>query len=260
MAAFTGGLKMSQKPIEERLNDLQPSPSVRFYKRMARAAWTRPAIARRRAYAFSGLTLMLAIALVVFTPQGRTLAQGLIQLFTRAESDSLPVQAWQLTPVPATESPDPGFIFNQVMTDVGKQAGFDVLEPAWMPGILSFDGASYDPNLNIVRIFYRYNLGGTDMTNGLVVRQEPFQTTDDCELCGLVGASAEIETTQIGTTTGEYVVGVWKLTDSGPVWESDPYMQTLRWQAGGMAFELSYMGDPTDVTRDDLIAIAESMK
>ncbi len=41
---------------------------------------------------------------------------------------------------------------------------------------------------------------------------------------------------------------------------SDPYLQTLRWQANGMAFELLYMGPPDSVTRADLIAIAESLK
>jgi hypothetical protein len=252
---------MSQKTIEKQLNDLQPSPSSRFYRRMSRAAWTPHAITRQRAYAVTGLTFMVAIAMLVFTPQGRAWAQELIHFFTRAESDTLPVQSWQLTPIPATESPDPGFIFNQAVMNVGKQAGFDLLEPTWMPDILTFEGASYDPDHNIARTFYRYKGGGADITtNGLVVRQEPFQTADNCELCGLVGATAAIETVQIGSITGEYVVGVWKLTDSGPVWESDPYMQTLRWQVDGMAFELSYMGNPPDVTKADLIAIAESMK
>lgn len=251
---------MSKKPIEEQLDHLRPSPSPRFYQRMARAAWTPAATARRRAYAVTGLTLMLAAALLVFTPQGRAWAQEVLHFFTRAESDILPLQSSQLTPIPATSTPDPGFIFNQAVIDVGYQAGFDVLEPTWMPGVLVFDGASYDPEKNNTRIFYRNDRGGPDTTNGLVVRQEPFQTADDCELCGVVGASAAIEIVQIGNDTGEYVEGVWKLTDNGPVWESDPYLQTLRWQANSMAFELLYMGNPEDVTKADLIAIAESMK
>jgi hypothetical protein len=53
------------------------------------------------------------------------------------------------------------------------------------------------------------------------------------------------------------------LTDTGPVWESTPYLQTLRWQANGLAFELLYMGDPDEnlgVTKADMIAVAESIK
>jgi hypothetical protein len=270
MAAATGGLNMSTKPIEEQLNNLQPSPSPRFYQRMARAAWTPAVIARRRAYAVAGLTLLLAAALLVLTPQGRAWAQEIAHFFTRAKSDVLPLQPWQMTaihiheetvtPILETVTPEPGYVFNLSVAEVEHQAGFDVLEPTWLPGILSFEGASYQNEHNIVRIFYRYNQDGPDDTNGLVLRAERFQTNDDCALCGVVGASEKIETVPIGDTTGEYIIGVWTLTDNGPVWESTPYLKTLRWQANGMAFELLYMGTPESVTKADLIAIAESMK
>jgi hypothetical protein len=101
------------------------------------------------------------------------------------------------------------------------------------------------------------DLGGL---NGLVLREERFQTSDDCSLCGLVGASEKIEPVMIGNNSGEYIIGVWKLTDNGPVWEPDPYLQTLRWQAEGMAFELLYMGIPDEVSKADMIAIAASIK
>jgi hypothetical protein len=249
-----------EKSIEEQLNLLQPLPSQRFYHRMARAAWTPATISRQRAYVVAGLTFLLAAVLLVFTPQGRAWAQDVLHFFTRAESNSLPIQSWQLTPIPENSTPDAGFIFNQAVIKVEQQAGFQVLEPTSLPDNLSFDGASYEPDHNIVRISYRDNQSGPDNTNGLVLRQESFQTADDCELCGVVGASAVVETVQIGSVTGEYVVGVWKLTDSGPVWESDPYLQTLRWQANGMAFEILYMGAPESVTKADLIAIAGNLK
>lgn len=96
--------------------------------------------------------------------------------------------------------------------------------------------------------------------NGLVVREERFQTSDDCSLCGLVGASEKIEPVMIGNTPGEYIIGVWKLTDNGQVWEPDPYLKTLHWQAGGIAFELMFTGIPEEVTKGDMIAIATSIK
>lgn len=83
---------------------------------------------------------------------------------------------------------------------------------------------------------------------------------DDCELCGKVGADAAIEKVSIAGNEGEYAEGVWKLTDQGPVWEADPYLKTMRWQENGMAFELLYMGPPETLTKDDLIAIAASIK
>ncbi len=203
------------------------------------------------------LLMGLAIITLFTIPQGRALAQEIQHFFTRAKSDRLPVQPFQLTPIAQTTTPDPGDINHASLSvvEVENQAGFDVLEPSWLPETLSLVGATYEPGLSIVRIFYRY----VD-TNGLVLKEEPFKRTDDCELCGVVGDSAAVETVQIGKGKGEYVEGVWKLTDTGPVWESDPYLKTLRWQANGMAFELLYMGPPDSLSKTDLIAIAEGLK
>jgi len=206
------------------------------------------------------LALLVLSGLVFATPQGRVWAQSLLRFFTRAGSDTLPVQTWQLTPIPTTvgtATPDPANIIdaNQTVAEVEQQAGFDVLDPGWLPGNLTFVGATLEPKFHIARIFYQYV-----ETNGLVLREQPLQPTKDCELCGEVGASAAIETLPIGSVSGEYVEGVWKMAAAGPVWESDPYLKTLRWQANGMAFELVYMGPPDSVTKADLVAIAESMK
>ena len=206
-----------EKHLEHLLETVPPDPGVRIDIRLAAAPWTRRAVARRRlSFAISLAVLALAV-LIGATPQGRVWAQDIIHFFTRANSNNLLLQSWQLTPIPQNPTPDAGFIFNQTVIKVEQQAGFHVLEPISIPDNLSFDGASYEPEHNIVRISYRDNQGGPDDTNGLVLRQESFQTTDDCELCGVVGASAVVETAQIRSVTGEYVVGIWSLTDNGPV-------------------------------------------
>ena len=212
----------------------------------------------RLASAFLLVVLVLA-ALLLATPQGRAWAQEVLQFFSRAGSDTLPVQTWQLTPVPTpgTPTPDLSSILDAHLnvSEVEAQAGFDVLEPAWLPDSLTFVGATYESEKHIARIFYRYV-----ETNGLVVEQEPFQGIEDCELCSLVGASAVVESVKIGVTTGEYVEGVWNLTEKGPVWVPDPYLKRLRWQANGIAFEILFMGPPEAVTKEDLVAIARSLK
>jgi hypothetical protein len=205
------------------------------------------------------LTLLCMSGFLMFTPQGHAWAQDIMQFFTRVESDALPVQSWQLTPLPTpgVPTPDPASILDvhQTVGEVEQLVGYQVLQPSWLPDVLSLVGASYQPDHHLVRIFYR------DVeTNGLVLKQEPFQGTGDCDLCDKIGASAPVETVQIGGASGEYVEGVWKLTDKGPVWESDPYQKTLRWQANHTAFELAYMGTPDSVTKADLIAIAQSIK
>jgi hypothetical protein len=205
------------------------------------------------------LVPVLAVVLVglffAVTPMGRAWAQDILRYFTRSGGDTIPRR--QLTPFPEETTPDPSGIqnANRTVGEVGSLVGFDVLEPTWLPGILSFAGANYDSNLKIAYLFYRYM-----DTNGLVLREQNFLTYDDCELCGLVGASAAVETVKIGETTGEYVEGVWTLTDNGAVWDPTPYLKTLRWQADGMAFELLYMGPTDTVSTNDLIAIAESLK
>jgi hypothetical protein len=67
-----------------------------------------------------------------------------------------------------------------------------------------------------------------------------------------------VQQVQISGVPGEYAEGVWELTDTGPVWRDNPYLKTLRWQKSGMAYELVYMGN--ELGKDDLVAIAESMK
>jgi hypothetical protein len=203
------------------------------------------------------LFVLMGIAAVLLTPQGRSLAQEILQFFNRADSDTLPVQSWQLAPLPETSAPDPADISNAnlAVDEVENQIGYDVLEPTWLPEVLSFVGANLDPEQNMSFLFYRY----TD-TNGLVLKQVPVEINNDCALCGTVGASALVETVQVGQASAEYVEGVWKMTGAGPVWESDLWLKTLRWQADGMAFELLYMGPPESVSRADLIAIAESLE
>ncbi len=205
------------------------------------------------------LALLLAGILIFTTPGGRAFAQSVLSFFTRAKSDTLPTQTWQMSTPNATEAgtSDPSSILDANLTieEAEHLAGFDILKPTYTPQFLSFSGASYESDHRIVRIFYRYV-----QSNGLVIREEPYVNTEDCELCGEVGASADVETVQIGDTTGEYVEGVWKLTDNGPVWESDPYLKTLRWQANSMAFELIYMGPPDTLTKEDLIKVARNLK
>ncbi len=202
------------------------------------------------------LMALLVFAVFLFTtPQGRALAQEILSFFTRAESDTVPIPPQELTPFTETTTPNPGFVVDKSILDVEQQAGYDVLVPTWIPEALTFDGASLEPEHNIVRLFYQ-----TMQTKVLSLREEPFKTNDDCTLCGWVGSSAMIETVQIGKDPGEFVEGVWKLIDGNYVWESDPYMKTLRWQANGIAFELQYMGPPERVTKGDMLAVAESLK
>lgn len=207
------------------------------------------------------MALLLSTTIFMFTPQGRVWAQEFMQFFTRARTDTLPVQPWQLTPqptlAPGTVAPDPASILEAKLSvnEIEEQSGFVVKEPTWVPKHLTLVGATYDPQRSLIRIFYRL-----EESNGLVLKEEFYSSPDSCALCNAVGASANVETIQIGDATGEYVQGVWKLTENGPVWENDPYLQTLRWQADGIANELQYMGPPERLTKEELVKIASSLQ
>ncbi len=148
-------------------------------------------------------------------------------------------------------------LFPLELNEAESQVGFDVLEPAILPEGMIFLGASYDPVLTMVSQSFGYS----ESDRGILISQQPVHSPEPCDLCNLIGASAEVETVQTRGTTGEYVVGVWKADEVGNwIWEYEPYLQRLRWQEHGMAFEILYMGPPEQVTKVDLIAIAESMK
>jgi hypothetical protein len=268
--------EQQQKRVMERLSeDLVPGdvnlwPTVRTRLESSNQKWQKGEFtmnAKRARLAITLLSMIVILGiLMVSLPKGRALAQEIFRFFTRAESDTLPVQEFQIAPPVQSNAPDPASILDADQSIIVREADqelfllvdeqkIDVLEPGWLPDTLVIIGASVEQENQIVRIFYQL-----DESNGLVLRQETYEISSQCELCGMVGASAAIEEVSIGDNSGEYVVGVWKLSDNGPVWEPDTYMQTLRWQVDGMALELMFMGDPEAMTREEMVQIAESVR
>jgi len=222
------------------------------------------------------IVAVVAIVILLFaTPIGSALAQIFLSLFPRTESDIMPnypgqtaiarnatltvastsTPRTQKTPTPtSTRTFDPASKDNAdlALEEVEQTAGFDILVPTYLPDIFVLSGTSYDPGTYIVRHFY---------DTGLLTQQEPIMSIEDCDLCTDIGPSAEIQTFQIGMVEGEFVAGVWKFDNEGNrYWESDPYMNRLRWQVDGTVFEIMYMGVPGTVSTSQLIKIAESFQ
>lgn len=227
------------------------------------------------------LMTLLTVALIFSSPKGKVIGQNLVQFFTKSDVNQIPIQ----TAVPAmavseptefipvsslveeTEmsavivtSPDPKNILDakKQIDEIQELVEYNLEVPGWIPVNLVFSGASIEDEGQIVRIFYSINDSNQDYyTNGLVLRQQQIPITGDCELCTMVGADAFIQEVSISGSYGEYIEGVWKYTDEGMVWESDPYLKRLRWQNEGMAFELMFMGPPDMVLIGDMVKIAE---
>ena len=209
------------------------------------------------------LVILLFGLVFIVTPQGRVWAQEFLHFFIRTDSDTLPLQSWQLTSQPTlapgtTATPDPANIFFEAklnVIQVEEQYGIDLKEPTWLPENFVIVGATFDPTHSVGRIFY----SGGDYDD-LVLKEEIYSSPDTCDLCDKVGESASVEFVQIGNVKGEYVQGVWNLTDSGPIWENNPYLQILRWQVDGVAYELLFQGQPDSIVKEDLVNIASSLE
>jgi hypothetical protein len=203
------------------------------------------------------LAIVIAFAILLATPQGQAFAQNVLKFFTRAESDTLPVQPFQQTPIP-TLSPEstPEKPFPLTIDAAQTLAGYKVFVPTDTKDH-NFYGAEYDPVRKTVSI--NYSDPEIGFGNGFLITEQLLTVSPDIyPLQGVVGASAPVEPVQIGSLPGEYVMGVWNLTDNGPVWEPEPFLQTLRWKTDTTFFEIVYEG--AKLTKADLLAIAESLK
>jgi hypothetical protein len=242
---------MIPEPFEEQLERIQPSPTKRFHKRMARAPWSAAGRIRQQLYAGVGLAILLLSASVILTPQGRAWAQEVLHFFTRAASDTRPV-----TPMPPGE--DWAWTFELGLGQAEQLTGINASVPTWVPDTLVYDGAMADPSRRIILISYNYlGMEGT----GLVLLQQAVTEDNQCEICDIVGASADVQVVLVGDVQGEYVTGVWKaIGDTGQWgWDDEPFMQRLRWQANGMAYEIMYMAPPESLRRDEMVTIAASL-
>ena len=228
---------------------------------------------RRTAWVLA--SALTALVLILFiTPVRDAIGQVFVELFQKAESNILPNPIGQtaiagytqtaalgptntpdplatMTPKPTRPyTPDSQEFATFSIEEVEELAGFDVLAPTYLP-IMQFYGANYDPETNIVYLFY---------DGHMLVMQEPISGTEECDLCSEIGATARITPVQIGDAEGGYVAGYWIYDNGNKYWRSDPWMQRIRWQSNETVFEIIYDGHPGNINMDDLIAIAESFQ
>ena len=230
---------------------------------------------RRHKFAFGLIATALVLVIVLFaTPLGSALAQEFVELFSRSESNVMPNYPGQTaiardatmtaaptitpgaqtttTPTPTrTPNPTSKEYANLTIEEVEQIAGFDVLAPTYLPRPIEFYGANYDPKSNVVFLFY---------DGGMLIRQEPVTGTDDCDLCSEVGATARVESVQIGDIEGELIYGVWHLKDENKYWLFTPQIRRVRWQTNNTVFELLYDRCPSQLTNEDLLEMAESFQ
>ena len=207
------------------------------------------------------LAILVPLAVIFALPQGRALADRFLSLFFVTAPDVRPFDPQELTPdlTPAI-TPAAG------VAELESLSGWQVLQPAWLPDGYDLVNSDVRPESGRVvqEYIYQHAIGMQASYFYLGQRKEPF--TDAWP----VGVSAQIETVQIGDGKGEYVIGAWGGAEDHLEWEPNPAFQTLRWQANGFYFEISYsiwgfeqdeMADcPYYLSKEQLVKIAASLK
>jgi hypothetical protein len=258
-----------EKQLEGLLETDPPAPSGRIDSRLAAAPWTPRATARRRiSTALSFAVLALAV-LVAATPQGRAFATGVLHFFTHAGSDTLPAGTplpvgWvDVTPgVPGpTRTPMVAFIdcgdYSLVngpkcsVEQVRARVNFTVEELGTLPAGLQFVGATGGPDSIVI-------LYATEDQNGwLYITEQPVTGSPDQTQ---VGASAVVETVQIGNASGEYVLGTFVHLMNEPTinWDPNAGIQTVRWADQGVLFEMAAVQSAL-MPKEAFVALAGTM-
>lgn len=181
--------------------------------------------------------------ILFFGPPMTMTKSDMVHLAESMTSSNAPLARFNVTPTApspeTTPTPNPSKLENANMTlDAVKQAaGFDVLAPTYLAD-QEFYAANFDPNTNIVYLFYE---------DGLTIRQEGYTDMTDCELCAEVRYSSRFRYVQIGDIEAEYLFDARLLLQ-------------LRWQDNNVFYDITYENDPSELVLDDLIAIAESFQ
>jgi hypothetical protein len=216
---------------------------------------TRPHRIPRLAFAILVTVALLAVALV--TPQGRTLAQSVLQFFMRAESTTFSLQPSQTmtgqgdSSAPTAEPPAPLVS----VSEAEAQAGFDVAELPYVPDGFAYLGARLYGDA--VHIEYETQ----DRGGHLIITQSQggFVQSD----WDRVPAHA-IVPVKIGERDGEFARGMFVVYagETTARWNPDAPVLRLRWVKDGVWFEMTKYGDAKAIAHVDqagLIELAERL-
>lgn len=207
---------------------------------------------------YSVLTVMVVAVLALVTPQGRAFAQSILQLFTRAESDTFELQPSQIVPIETIEADSIAVPPSQVISivEAEEQAGFDVLElPSVPDGFNYLFARLYE---NAVRIEYEAKGGG----GNLIIKQ--FRYGYNQSEWDQVPVEAIIPV-KIGKLDGEFAQGAFVVNPNATfaTWNPNIAILRLRWVRDGIWFEMTKYGDVVPIEYLDqsgMIEMAESLQ
>ncbi|NJN45026.1 MAG: hypothetical protein HC806_10115 [Anaerolineae bacterium] len=269
-----------QNPDEEKfialLEAIQPQPGETLRARVANATWASTTSGQRRPSLlgmgflrramFPALAVIAVLIIFFAIPPFNGVAQRVANFFYRADQNSIPIA---LTAQPPSQD------FPLTVAEAVAQAGFAVTQPGWVPEGFQFNGAAYDSDRESCLLDFYSPIPG----KFLRLSQNP--TSENRLDISSIGASAEVQTVDVHTpsgenVSGEYVVGAWRLplmldhlqTGQPDItatmqanWDPDAKIHMLRWQTNGFLHEIIHADQFLDtLSAEMLVKIAESMR
>jgi hypothetical protein len=183
--------------------------------------------------ALATVSVFALLALAFITPQGRAFAQSILQFFTRAESNSFPVEVIEPNPLELTAEPPASLI---TVTEAELRAGFDVAELPFVPDGFKYLGARM--YRDAVSLEYEALGGGGNLI--LMQSKDGFVESDWDKVPG-----DAIVPVKIGDVDGEFAQGTFVVMagESSATWNSSAPILRLRWMKDGIWFDLTKYGD-----------------
>jgi hypothetical protein len=235
-------------------------------------------VKRRQTLTVAYLTILVLIAVIGLTPQGRAFAQTIFKFFRTTEQSSFPLSEEEIneyyapvpthaltlkavTPVPP--SPDdcslPEEIYACKIQKLENEMHMDLKEFATPPSGWAFSNVELYQGLSpayaatVVVISYRSPSGY------LFLSQGEGEFPPDQEVL-----SSAVQPVKIGESYGEYVDGFFGVRngDTNLTWDSVGADQRIRWKEGGRWFELLALAGPGTsgyVDKDGLVSLAADM-
>ncbi len=239
-----------KKEIVELLKSIRPLPSKSFYLHMKSSPWSRPShlnIATmtnlRSVLALSALIALFFVLL--FTPVGSAIADGIVAFFTTTKDESFQVSEDFIvrvtehaessmvgrTPTPTPIRREMGAYADEI-SKVEQQLGFDLKEFSEIPDGLTFSRIVVFNEKGIISIGFE-SKGGY-----LILKQGLGNIPEDGNFDQV--PSYEIQLVMIGEYPGEYVQGDFIVLAGETVatWDSDLSIQRLRWREDDRWFEI----------------------
>ncbi len=210
----------------------------------------------RRIPRFALAILLFLTLLVVFsaTPQGRSFAKSILELFTRAESTTIPLEDSRIVQVGPDET-SPTAVPPAPLISVAEaeaQVGFDIAEVPHVPEGFDYLGARlYGNDVNI-----EYQ---TKDYGHLLIKQsqEGFSESDWNRV-----PADDVVPVKIGELDGEIVQGTFLRYpgEATATWNPDASFTRMRWVDNGVWIEIVLHGDAHKyLDMEGLIKLAESL-